>query len=273
MNERVIGALIAAASLLVVPSVLGQRRTVDITFSIKRGHHYDNFDAPHMQLIQSMVREALATKLSGPKGSTTEHGAFPLFDFWAQPGDNHLTIEVDDDPTAVGIAAPVILRLRMNSVVRPDDDPLIIVFRTDLWAEPAGDAAAFAGEVIRVVAREVEFGRDDWVVKLFHNVVVAADAAPRPSETAFVLPFSAAEYEIGEGSRFRVTTSSDEFEARARTSGTKLSVCVDHPPEAVKVVQKGQGLRPNKVHFVKYDRFKQPTQTPPSAANLGPGGP
>jgi hypothetical protein len=275
MNERVIRVLIAAAaSLLVVPAVLAQRRTVDVAFSITRGHLYDNFDAPHMQLIQNMVRLGVATKLSGPKASPTDHGAFPLFDFWAQPGNNHLTIEVDDDPTAVGIEPPVILRLRMNSVARPDDDPLVIVFRTDARNEPAGDAATFAGDVIKAIAQEVDSHRPDWVDKLFREVVVAENASPLPAEKAFVLPFSAAEYEIGERSRFRITAGSNEFEAKARTSGTKLSVCVDHPPEAVKVVQRGQGLRPNKVHFLQYDRVKQPTQqTPASAANLGPGGP
>jgi hypothetical protein len=161
----------------------------------------------------------------------------------------------------------------MNFNVRPDDDPLIVVFRADGRNEPAGDASTFAGDVVKAVAKAVDVHRQDWVDKLFHEVVVAADAAPRPSEKAFLLPFSAAQYEIGDRSRFRITAGSNEFEAKARTSGTQLSACVDHPPEAVRLVQKGQGLSPNKVHFLQYDRFKQPAQpAPPSAANLGPGG-
>jgi hypothetical protein len=107
---------------------------------------------------------------------------------------------------------------------------------------------------------------------LFHEVVVAADATPRLFEKAFLLPFSAAQYEIGERSRFRITTGSDEFHAKTRTSGAQLTAFVDDPPEVAKLVQ-GRGLRPNKVHFLQYDRVKPPAAaTPPSAANLGRGG-
>src|SRR5437764_1337977 len=131
MNERALRFLIAAMTLMVVPAALAQRRTVDIAFSIASGHLYDNFDTDHMQRIQDTVRRGLATKLSGPARSTTDLGAFPLFDFWAQPGNDHLTIEVDDDSIAQGIEPPVILRLRMDFDSHPDADPLIVVFRAD----------------------------------------------------------------------------------------------------------------------------------------------
>jgi hypothetical protein len=271
MNERALRFLIAAVTLLVVPAALAQRKTVDIAFSFAPDHLYDHFDTSHMQLIQKIVREGVATKLSGPERSTTDLGAFPLFDFWARAGNNHLTIELDDDPTALGIEPPVILRLRMDFVMRPDDKPFIVIFRADGRNEPLGDASTFARDVVRAVAKAVDSQRQEWVDNLFREVVVAADVLCLPSEKAFVLPFTAAQYEFGEGSRFLVTLSSAEpFETRPGTSTTQMHLCVDRPPETVRRVQKGDRLRPNEVRLLRYVRFIAPTTaTPPSAANLG----
>lgn len=262
-------ALIAVASLLVATAAFAQKRTVDIAFAIKEGNRYDNFDAANVKIIQDLVRNGLATKLSGPKGSKDDHGAFPLFDFWAQAAEHHLTIEVDDDKEALGIASPAILRLRMDADEFPDLPPLTIKFRVGHEDEPGGTAKNFAGDILKCLSSDLGNDRDKWVGVLFPEVVVAENVPPIPGTRSFKLPFSAAEYEIGDQSLFLVKTASLEFTTRPVVSEVPMQLAVG-PSDTVPASNQ---LRPNTVRVKQYRRaIPRPKATPPSAANLTPGG-
>jgi len=259
----------AVAALLISASALAQRPTVDVAFTITQPQ-FDVYGELDLKLISSTIAEGLALTMNGPAApppDNRDHGAFPLFDFRSSPAGHHLTIEVADDPRALGIAPAVVLNLRMDDPAK-HQQPLVIELRPAGGArdEPAGEPLVFATEVLGVIRNHIQIHRQDWTDKLFAHIVVAEDVPTDGAETAFKMPFPAEQYEFSTESLFRVVTSDATIDVKPKPFKTPMLLPVDHPPPLVQKVSSGANVK-NQVHVVTYDQLRPATtQKPPSAA-------
>jgi hypothetical protein len=276
---------IAAALLALAPRALAQKPSVDVTFKIADGHLYDEFRAENEAAIAAKVARDAAALLGT---------AFPLFDLQTRPAANHLQITLEDRRADAGVQPAVVLTLRMKAKAVVDGEsflresaPYQVMFRTDEErGEPAGSPEAFAAEVIAAVARAVNGNSADFVANVLEPInLMTSEAFAVPQQRAFVMPFTAKEYLIGRGSRFRVTamnSSSQAFTVEAQAGGAargianlparfqeKLSLTADRP-ENILAKLVAERLKADGVHLLRYDRLiPDDAPIPPSALNTG----
>ncbi|HEX8152168.1 MAG TPA: hypothetical protein VF698_03535 [Thermoanaerobaculia bacterium] len=256
-----------------VASALGATTSVALRFSIAPGHQYDEFGSAEAQLIRAAVERDVSTLLQSE---------FPIFDFAGRPAEHTLDVIVIDDEAGLGVAAPVVLKLRMDVQQMPDDPAFVVLFRKDADRdEPLGGQKTFTRDVVRVVANALATRRQELIRSLFKWVSLTNRIELLERDRAFAVPFTAAQYSIREDSKFIVRArdaaqAMHDFDTKVagetalRTTPPQQGLRLKPIDETRLPAPIARPLQPIALHLKEYWRQKPPTApTAPTQLDLG----
>ncbi len=232
---------------------------VRVTFGIKSGHEYDTFAPADAATLKSSVVQAVRNELGK---------AFPAFDFSSTvPDAAHLHIGVDDDE--LGPTGSVQLVLAVDPEHFPEREYRIELRAPGIRGNPPGVPEAFAAEISGRLRRFVKFSRQDMVANVLRYIPIATSAfCCLAQQRMFILPFTAAEIEIGQDSRFEIRARDAEadwpFEAQPAGAApaslpipsnyhSKLRARALGPPDSLQRLSSPTGLRPIAVFVTRYE--------------------
>lgn len=274
-----------AILLLSLPLLGAERPTVKVTFPFNQDQPYGRrFTPDEQKLITGKVQKDVRETLDK---------ALPPFDFLHPDTAMHeLRIVLKSDPNATPNNRAINFELSMDPDVHPLDSTWPILFRPPEHAsDPIVSREAFEAELSNKLCSYLQTNAQLVVTKLFRRVPLAAKAFAVPTQTVFVLPFSASEWKMGENTRFAISTldaAGLDCKFTAKLAGgapagagvpaeyrSGLSARAFESDPAAAVGQFAAGTKTYKareVNLLDYDRFDPPAPTPPSGFVPGSGG-
>jgi hypothetical protein len=260
-----------------------QRARIQVAFSFA-GHPYGSVyslvDRDFIEKkVQSDIRDFLA-------------GVLPPFEFVAPGSGGHeLRIVLRSDPNGTPNNRKIQFDVAVDASVHPLDPHWMIDYRQAYEAGlPLGTRDAFALDLSSRLKAFLVQNAGQIVPKLFARVRIADNALPLPSQKAFALPFAAADWKMGAGTKFHIlATDKDLLETHFTASlagehqpgatlpapfarGARARADESDPTSAISALAAGAPFTAKEVNLLVYGCFQPPQPAPPTDFHPSGGG-